>query len=1182
MSEELIEVGVFSYEDPTELLEILDARLSPAAMEELRGEGGGDISVHIDDPKLVTNPTLLESRNVIRFKVGGEFVGGLIIDKKTTRIIEDDYGRRVYKISGPSFRGWLEDAAVYPQGGLRRSSYNERFFNFATARGDWYDEGQWTTPTNVVAWGDVVGSPWRYAPAEWPDVPLAKWVWSSDSISSAPEGDNFFRYEFTAAEDAKYSFFLAADDEYAMYIDGQLMEQSEPDVVAWSQVSRTDVDLPAGDHVFAVRVFNKANTPAGLIAAVFTYGDPAVPSSATLVSYTGKTGDTNWKVAGYPDPLPGWSPGEIVLTLLAEAEDRGVRFPLWLTPTFTENLDSYGNVWPRDLDWSFDVGSSLASVVERLEELVCDLWIDPATFELNMAIERGVDRSVYGYDLDGITVNRPILVFEEGKNLLQSSVDEVGEVKNSLLIQTTEGWITAQDDDSLSKYGTLEATLETGSSEAVSQAVATAVFETKANPEEGASYEIVPVEGHVPWKDFQVGDWVLAPDKTGLLVKRRVMSISVEEDDDTGLPLYTVEFDTIFRDNEDRISRWVEKLGGGTLGGQFANSGGGTSIPIGVPSIPPSGPAPIKFPVEVENLSASSIGLWSTNGVDAFSQVHLEWDPVTGNTDGSATVPAFYEVWGRPTASSDNTYQRFGVTTATEADVQPFQTGSSWTFRVRAMNSANAPGGYSDSVEHTMTAPSAPMAAPTAPTLSSSLGLLTVNWDGFLTGSVSPPPQFRYVYVEVAPDSSGSPGTYSRMGTTLSRNGRSTSISDLTVGDTYWVRLVAVDGLQVESDPSTAASITIVGVDIGDIDESIGDAIEAANEAARLARGTTNMLNDPSFEANDPTLWSIETADVSNVTTTPRTGTRALRVDSSSSSYVASRYGVPIEVVEGDQYLISAWIRALGSGASVEDGIAIVVEYSADGVTFSDYDDIALSPEVDSTYSQVTGVWVTPAGANYARIAFRVDDDGGTNSYLIDDVSMKMMIPNALIVDGAISADKIGAGEIIAGKLSADAVAASNIQAGAVVTEKLAAGAVTANEIAAETITGDNIAAGTISVTNLEAGIGGQLNISGNVTIVAQQEAIDGVQSDVDGVSGDLTEMRTYYDFGPDGAVISTPDSPFQLKLDNDRISMLELGNEVSYWNAGTMYVRSFVGEEVILGNHKLEKYGTGTVVRRL
>lgn len=2517
MSGELIEVEVYSYDDPTERLDVLNGRMSPSVLEEIRGDGGGNVELLIDDPKLKANPDLLHGRNLLIFKVDGKRVGAVRVDKKGAEFVELDNGDRIYRVSGSGLRGWLNDAIVHPAGGVRKTSYDERFFNFATERGDWYDSSQWATPTNVVNWGDVVGSPWRYAPAEWPDVPNAKWVWSSNSISSAPGGDNFFRYEFTAAEAAKYSFFFAADDDFAVYIDGQLVQQSEPGAISWSQVSRQDADLEAGDHVFAVRVTNKDNTPAGLIAAVFTFGDPEVPSSATLISYTGKAGDTNWKVAGYPDPLPGWSPGEIMLTLLEEAEARGVRFPLWITPTFTSTLDSYGNPWDRSLDWSFRIGTTLGEVLSRMEELVCDAWIDPETFEFHMVAERGVDRSTYAFDesmevavaknrvgnpktisggstfnasngtgsftgtsavgevartnfhrnpgcgvgstdtqfywgagnaatvtnnlaaswsafgtarraefttvvnpnngdlgirvevaalaiqrrrftasfwvvgsrtgmvigpavtwdangvittansiiarshsadvaleagvpvkvwgtfelastgygqlrlqvntksvqvgdvfewsmadiypgdydpdrevfwgnsaptedwtydwagtandsfsrqkyargikpvpgavvrrnlstnpratafapansadlrwsndrwsgrgtfslvtsasdgpltpsgmistyarftlnvaesgtygfhhggnpeapvvgaglavtpgetitvssyirrtgdsgnarlsirfLDGSgglgtpvhfdvpsvasgvwtrvsgtvvvpagatrlvassvvnasvsgttvdgtgllversgslgdyfdgetrdgdlrigqkvydwegaanastsiqrvyieggyhrhtsnaggtqltqsnaptgegsgtrfsvsegqalalrakvqnpnahdiyvrgrftpfigttptgsvfygptvlvpafgtaivdatgvvpatithiavgvgTVNasganltpasgtlldttewafysgdlvpsEPIfvsgslpqrgtskfkwlgdvnsspsvmyynpvvaapLLFEEGKNLIQASVDEDAEVKNSLLVQTNDGWVVENDPTSVAKYGVLESVLETGASEAVSKVVAESVFKSKADPEEGATYEILPTPGHVPWVDFNVGDWVLAPNKRGELVRRRVMSLAVEEDRNTGQPIYSVEFDTVFRDNEDRISRWLEKLGGGSLGGQFANSGGGSSSPIGRPTVPTTS-SPIRhYPAKVQNLSVDSNGLWASNG-EAFAEAILEWDPVTSNTDGSATVPVFYEIWGRPTDAEGTTFQRLATATDTEATVRTFHVGSSWTFRVRAMNASDIPGQFSNDVTHTMTAPSVPMSAPTTPSLSSKLGVLVVSWDGKLAGPTDPPPQFRYVYAVVATSSGG---TYTRRGATLSRDGRNLYISGLTVGTQYWVKLIAVDGLGMESVASSAASHTLTGVDLGDLNTAVSGAITAAQNAADAAQSTANgaasaastaqttannalsaangknkiyyqtaqpsggtyqtgdlwfdtddnyklytytgsawqatqdaaaalaaantktktyyqasaptsgmqagdvwfdsddgnkqyrysgsswvvvqdsaiaaaqsaasaaqttangknkvyyqtaqpsgvtyqagdlwfdtddnyklytytgsawqatqdaagaltaanqkarvfyqtsaptsgmktddlwfdsddgnkqyryngstwvaipdagiaaaqtaasnaasaastaqstadgkntvfyqtsapstsgrkngdvwfdtddgnqmyvitgapssptwsvadfgssaiadlaitnakiadatiqnakiatldaakittgtlsadrigantittskllisstdelipnpwfvptgepvttgtvlavtdpevpagapsfathvlkinardnhpfggmsnipvrpgekiyveawvaaapattrnfnlymfrspaaigglvagtsagnvaptttwtkvtfvythtttgaygfvrpvlqvntqtgdsnsvwvwyvtgwsarrmatgelivdgaittdkldansvtagkiaagaitagsaiiadgaitnakiadgtiqnakiadatiqsakiaaldaakittgtlaadrigansittekiasgavtageiaagaisagsaiiaegaigtaqiadaaitnakindlnaskitagtlnaarigansisttkllvgsfdnLLQDPGFELSSGTAGWTVTSPATRVTTNPRTGSRSFRLATNASAYVGAIQTDPIRVEPGEEYVFGAWIRLdATSGEGLDGAIELSVSYGADTAANTSTAAVTDSPAVGQTYAFFSDVWVVPAGVKYVkpRIVRRADL-GGSRAYLIDDAVFYKRVRGDLIVDGAITAEKLAAEAVTAGKIAAGAVTASTIAAGAITAGHIQAGSITSNEIAARSITGDEIAVGTISVVNLEPSVGSTINLNGNVTITATQEAIAEVNENLSDVNDELAKYNTYYKFGPNGALITSDGDAYSVLLQPDKISLLEGTREVSYWNAGTMYVASFVGEEVILGNHKLEKRGSGTVVRTL
>lgn len=168
--------------------------------------------------------------------------------------------------------------------------------------------------------------------------------------------------------------------------------------------------------------------------------------------------------------------------------------------------------------------------------------------------------------------------------------------------------------------------------------------------------------------------------------------------------------------------------------------------------------------------------------------------------------------------------------------------------------------------------------------------------------------------------------------------------------------------------------------------------------------------------------------------------------------------------------------------------------------------------------------------------------------------------------------------------------------------EKFIAGSITGIEIAGETITGINLAGetiegihikgrsiegdrlvgGSVGVNEIDPAIGGVINLNANDEFNVVIGRIDSNEGSLDTVNGTLEEMVTYYQFGADGAVITTPDSPFALKLSNNRIEMQENGTAVSWWENQELHVRSFVGEEVILGNHKLEKYGTGTVVRAL
>lgn len=134
---------------------------------------------------------------------------------------------------------------------------------------------------------------------------------------------------------------------------------------------------------------------------------------------------------------------------------------------------------------------------------------------------------------------------------------------------------------------------------------------------------------------------------------------------------------------------------------------------------------------------------------------------------------------------------------------------------------------------------------------------------------------------------------------------------------------------------------------------------------------------------------------------------------------------------------------------------------------------------------------------------------------------------------------------------------------------------VTGPDIEANAVTANHIEAFSIGVNQLEPGIGGQLDITANEAVVIIAGAVDDTNAALD-------EMQTVYKFTPTEAVISAKDSNYELAIDNDSIEIREGGVPVSYWNSGQMYVESFVGNTVVLSNHQLEKFGTGTVMRAL
>lgn len=568
-----LEVEVYSQDDPSNRIDVLPWRFDLSSLDEIGRPGGGTISLWRRDPKLQETPSILDWRNLVRVKVNHKTVGAFLIQNKETDFVgKGEASEEIWKITGEGLRTWFHDATVFPYGGLKAKSEGSRNFNFASEQGTWYKTLDWVVPYQIQKYNmDPNDLPFGTAPAEWPDAPESWWVWGTlGAGTDAPPGFNYFRYEFDVEEGTgtkPYSAFMAADDYFQVFVDSQLMLEFDDNYGA-SKTQRVDFDLAPGHHVFAIRVRNLGGR-AGLIAALYRAGDAALETEAELLTTTGSEG---WVVNAYPDPPPGWTPGEIMLTLMAEAEARGVRFPSFLTPTFDGEVDSEGAAWSRALDWEFALGMDYFDVIQRLEEIVCDLWIDPDTLELHMYAERGANRTVQSTSVQPVK-------FEVGRNITRAREEGNSDIKNTLMLSTTDGWRLASDalSNSLTKYGRIEGNLSTGVSAAISGDVANSIFKIRAKPMMSATYDIIDVTDARPFVDFNVGDMVLAPNSAGTVQPTRVLSISVGENAKNGQPVYAVEFGTISETRADRQERWLKSISQSTLGGTVVNSAAGGS-----------------------------------------------------------------------------------------------------------------------------------------------------------------------------------------------------------------------------------------------------------------------------------------------------------------------------------------------------------------------------------------------------------------------------------------------------------------------------------------------------------------------------------------------------------------------------------------------------------------------------
>ncbi len=986
MANEGIEIEVYSYQDPTVKVGSIFGRTKPQSLEELDGDGGGSFVIADSDPHVKLKPELLDARNVCTVSINNVLTHAYLIrDIKDVPLSSS--GESYREVSGPGLMEWFDDAEVYPYDTLRSYSPATRYFNFASEVGPWYSNYSWADP---VEYGKVKDKNliWKQAPDKWPaGAENARWVWTEPYSSDAPTDPCYFRYTITIAESGTYAIYSAVDNAYELYVDGEFIAKSNEKSSSYLEATRIEVTLGAGTHVIGYKAWNFSPTsdvainPAALLMAIFKVG-------ANQETMVGRSGASGWKCLSYPAAAPGWTIGEVLISLVNEAKARGVRSMNWMGLNFTSTKDSKGNDWEDRVEWSWDVGTSYYDIITDLQDAF-DIWINPSNHQVNIAPERGTNRAVP-------IGSTPPVQFMMGKHLISAEMQVRAKIKNNLLIQTDEGWIQrTASAASIEKYGRIEGSLQVSGTAAAGAVVAKAVFNQRAQAEEGASYELV-VGDLIPKTDFNVGDWVLAPDRSGNPVARRVMSLSVTEDE-SGNPVWTIEFDTIFRDNEDKINRIISKLGGGGASTSSGSAKAVSSDGRGPVVFPPSTP-PVDYndeippPAPSTPISSSRMGVvgitWDgkdENGLDMpfdFSYVEVMQGAVPGTSVGILQV-----------GSGNNT-----------AHITDLPYDDPTEFWLRAVDFA---GNISDKSESVFVTTTGVVDTDVSDEI---LDAITEITQAAVVESIGG----GIVWATTIPTTAD--GTGRPVGVTWYRRDSSNNIIGMWEWDgTAW-QSRNIDGSSLAGGTVTAAKI----------EASVMLAI-TNSQAAAVAALTA------AAEANTAATAAQTTADGKNKIV------RSTAVASSPTSYVA-----------GDQWwqysgtqIIAMWLHSGSAWVSQTLTDSIITNLNAGTITAGTLNadriaaaSITAAKMVAGTITAASGIIGDAAIVN-AKIA-----NGAITSAKIGDAE----IISAKIADGAIVTAKIGDAQITnakivtidAGKISTGFLDAARIQANTITVSKLA------------------------------------------------------------------------------------------------------------------------------------------------
>lgn len=157
------------------------------------------------------------------------------------------------------------------------------------------------------------------------------------------------------------------------------------------------------------------------------------------------------------------------------------------------------------------------------------------------------------------------------------------------------------------------------------------------------------------------------------------------------------------------------------------------------------------------------------------------------------------------------------------------------------------------------------------------------------------------------------------------------------------------------------------------------------------------LATNPGFEAGGISNWSVFNSNGATITASSaagdfRTGTTCMKVVN-PTAWPGSQWRVQVSsaafaTTPGKQYVISYWVKAASGGGSIR---------LSTGPTSAQYQG---DQTIGTTYQQIT--WTITA--NIASTTFLFDMGQAANTYFIDDVSVKEVIP---VPGGAAIANKL-------------------------------------------------------------------------------------------------------------------------------------------------------------------------------
>jgi hypothetical protein len=567
----------------------LSAALSSEFVDEYNQPGAGTVTVPLDS----ADAALLVKDAVVRVIYRDDVRFAWFVETRE-RTIADNGNQYTLTASGRGLLAWLEDAIVYPQGGLADFLAPDRPFNYASGPGDWRTSGNYQAALGVQ-WKDDTTSR-DGLPVRWKD-PTAQWIWRTNPSTVVQRGTvNWLYRDFTLTEGKRIKFYASCDNAMDVYLDGQqIMSSSDFDkeAASFTQMARFTIRLGIGTHTLAARVKNDkpwqrydlevatddkvscsghglANGTQVTItdktgAAGLTKGDnyfvrqktdddfklATSNSDGTIVNVTTKgTVDLRLKV----DNTAGF-----ILTGL-EVDDNGKEGAVVVRTNTNWQASSTEPYWRPAMILTELIEEAATRGVYRLSGITfgynitaptSGAWTTEADLTLKVGstlltvlddmVDLGHDFYLHPTTLEldawetrGTDRSATVLL-DTGHNLARFTSTVERPIKTVAVVRTKDGWLRAADNTLRDANGWRETFLEYGNtaSEDAARRNAQRVLRRTGKTQVVASgVEVAVVTGAVPYVNFDVGDLVSIanPAGSGLPAKARILSIALKEE----------------------------------------------------------------------------------------------------------------------------------------------------------------------------------------------------------------------------------------------------------------------------------------------------------------------------------------------------------------------------------------------------------------------------------------------------------------------------------------------------------------------------------------------------------------------------------------------------------------------------------------------------------------------------